>query len=200
VNDAGLGESSATMYIRSRRSPTVLQITTVLCIAFLLLLAPSGGTAQPRLHDVATIAVPLEAWIASRPHALPETLPSFETTSDRVEKFRAMLEALLAHDFQQAAGQAKSISYELVMIREEGSTFLIASDNSGTGRDPTVVLNLNARRDFIVGAPHVPFEQGTGEQAVIFLRDLAGRAAIISGAHRWEKQMWGQSGITSLKR
>lgn len=98
--------------------------------------------------------------------------------------FRAMLESLATRNWPQAATQAKSIAYLLVIIREGGSTFVVASDDSGTGRDPTVVLNLNARRDFIVGAPHVPFESGTGEQAVIFLRDLGGRAAIISGAHR----------------
>jgi hypothetical protein len=30
----------------------------------------------------------------------------------------------------------------------------------------------------------VPFEPGTGEQAIVFLNQLGGRAAIISGAHR----------------
>ena len=76
------------------------------------------------------------------------------------------------------------MNYLLVMIREGGRTFVVASDDSQTGRDPTVIMNLIPRRDFIVGAPHVPFEPGTGEQAAIFLGDLAGRAAIIAGAYR----------------
>jgi hypothetical protein len=72
----------------------------------------------------------------------------------------------------------------LAVIREGGSTFVIAPDDSHTGRDPTIIMNMNPRRDFVVGAPHMPFEPGTGDQAAIFLRDLGGRAAVISGAHR----------------
>jgi hypothetical protein len=90
----------------------------------------------------------------------------------------------VARNWAQAVVQARSIAYLLVTIREGGSAFIIASDDSHTGRDPTVIINLNPRRDFIVGAPHMPFEPGTGEQAAIFPRDLGGRAAIISGAHR----------------
>lgn len=153
------------------------------CPAFLFF-AASLAAAQPRLPDIPVVNMPLTAWVASRPHALPDTLPNFETPSSRTATFRAMLEALVAGNLPQAVTEAKSIAYLLVMIREGGSTFVVASDDSGTGRDPTVILNLNARRDFIVGAPHVPFEAGTGEQAVIFLRDLQGRAAIVSGAHR----------------
>jgi hypothetical protein len=162
---------------------TLLQ-TAALCLA-LLLFAASPAAAEPSGRpDIPVVSVPLAAWVASRPHALRDTLANFETPSDRTEKFRALLESLLARNWTQAVTQARSMDYLLVTIREGGNTFVIASDDSNTGRDPTVVLNLNPRRDFIVGAPHVLFEAGTGEQAAIFLRDLAGRAAIIAGAHR----------------
>jgi hypothetical protein len=58
------------------------------------------------------------------------------------------------------------------------------SDDSNTGRGPTLVVNTSAGKDVIVEAPHVPFEPGTGEQAVTLVRDLGGRAALVSGAHR----------------
>ena len=151
----------------------------------LLLLAASPAAAQPSgSRDIPVVRMPLAAWVASRPHAFPDTLASFETPPDRITKFRALLQSLLARNWAQAAAQARSMNYLLVMIRDGGRTFVAASDDSQTGRDPTVIMNLIPRRDFIVGAPHVPFEPGTGEQAAIFLGDLAGRAAIIAGAHR----------------
>lgn len=161
-----------------------LRATAFLCSA-LLLCAASPATAQPPPTPVITVVnMPLVAWVASRPHAAPNTLANFETSSDRAAGFRTLLELLVARSWPQAVDQAKSIGYLLVTVREAGSTFVVASDDSPTGRDPTVIINLNPRRDFIVGAPHMPFEPGTGEQAAIFLRDLGGRAAIISGAHR----------------
>lgn len=150
----------------------------------LLLLLTSLGRAEPAPPEIPLVNMPLAAWVASRSHALPDTLPNFETPAGRTETFRAMLASVAARNWPQAAAQAKLIAYLLVMIREGGSTFVIASDDSGTGRDPTIIINFNSRRDLIIGAPHVAFERGTGEQAIIFLRDLGGRAAIISGAHR----------------
>jgi hypothetical protein len=76
------------------------------------------------------------------------------------------------------------MSYLVVLIRESGNQYIIASDDSNTGRDPTIVLNMTPRREFLVEAPHVPFEPGSAEQAGILLKELGGRAAIISGAHR----------------
>ena len=119
-----------------------------------MLLGSSPGAAKTRPSgiqpSIQQVNVPLTAWIASRPHALPNTLPSFETPSGRAAAFHSMLEALVARHWAKAAAQAKSIAYQLVAIREGGSTFIAASDDSGTGRDPTVLLNLNARRDFVV--------------------------------------------------
>jgi hypothetical protein len=134
--------------------------------------------------DIPEINMPLVAWVAARPHASPDTLPNFETPSDRIGRFRALLDSLVARNFPQAVTQARSLGYALAMLRDGGSTFVIASEDGGAGRDPTVIMNMNPQRDFIVGAPHVPFEPGTAEEAGIFLRDLGGRAAIISGAHR----------------
>ena len=154
------------------------------CLA-LLLFAASPAAAQPsESPDIPVVGMPLAAWVASRPHTFPDTLANFETPPDRIAKFRALLESLLARNWAQAVAQARSMDYLLVTIREGGLTFVVASDDSQTGRDPTVIINLIPRRDVIVGAPHMPFEAGTGEQAAILLSDLAGRAAIIAGAHR----------------
>lgn len=144
---------------------------------------PAAGQPLPP-PDIPEINMPLVAWVAARPHASPDTLPNFETPSDRIGRFRALLDSLVARNFPQAVTQARSLGYALAMLRDGGSTFVIASEDGGAGRDPTVIMNMNPQRDFIVGAPHVPFEPGTAEEAAIFLRDLGGRAAIISGAHR----------------
>lgn len=45
----------------------------------------------------------------------------------------------------QAIVHAKSTAYQPVAIREGGSSFIAASDDSGTGRDPTIILNLGCR-------------------------------------------------------
>jgi hypothetical protein len=71
-----------------------------------------------------------------------------------------------------------------VTIHEAGTWLIVASDDSGSGRDPTIVINTSPTRDIILEAPHVPFDVGTGEEAVLLLRDLNGDAALISGAHR----------------
>ena len=126
----------------------------------LLLLAASPAAAQPSgSRDIPVVRMPLAAWVASRPHAFPDTLANFETPPDRITKFRALLQSLVARNWAQAAAQARSMDYLLVMNREGGRTFVAASDNSQTGRDPTVIMNLIPRRDFIVGAPHVPFDR-----------------------------------------
>ena len=76
---------------------------------------------------------------------------------------------------------------------------MIASDDSKTGRGPILVINTSPRSDAIFEAPHVPFEPGTGEQALTLLRDLGGRAVLIAGAHRCASKTFAQcSGRTSV--
>jgi hypothetical protein len=145
----------------------------------------SGAGAQGQISpSIPVIDMPLIEWVASRPHARPETLASFETDAARMAQFGTMLEALIDRDWTQATASAKSLSYALGRIREAGDTFVVAADDSGTGRDPTIIIHGRPRRDFLVEAPHVPFERGTAEQAAALLLTLKGRAAIISGAHR----------------
>jgi hypothetical protein len=167
-------------HLRSRSSRAVILLAVFGAVSSL-----SAASAQsPSPMPIQIERVPLVEWAASRPHARPETLPNFETNAGRAAQFKIMLRALVDHAWPQAAEAAKSLSYMLVQIQEAGQTFVAASDDSNTGRDPTVIINMAPRRDFVVQAPHVPFEAGTAEQAAILLRDLGGRAAIISGAHR----------------
>src|SRR5262249_25151425 len=79
---------------------------------------------------------------------------------------------------------AQILPYDIAEVRESNETFVVASDDGQSGRGPTLIINAGPRKDVILEAPHMPFEPGTGEQAVTLLRDLGGRAAIISGAHR----------------
>lgn len=133
---------------------------------------------------IEVIDVPLAAWIASRDHALPGTLQNFSVESARQAAFRDLTRALAAADWARASQLAMPLRYQLVAILEAGKWFVVASDDSRTGRDPTLIVNVAPRRDLILQAPHVPFERGTAEQAAVLLRDLEGRAAIVSGAHR----------------
>jgi hypothetical protein len=143
--------------------------------AFAQSLAPDG---------VEIVQLPLVAWVGSRDHALPNTLPDFAETDMRLATFRALTNALSAHDWTKAREIAPTVSYQIVALQEANTWFVVASDDSRTGRGPTLVVNAAPRRDVLFEAPHVPFELGTGEQAVILLRDLGGRAALVSGAHR----------------
>jgi hypothetical protein len=139
-------------------------------------------TSAPTGIEVAE--VPLVAWVAARQHALPDTLAGFSETDDLLASFRAFADAMAIRDWVNVRRLAQPISYEIVAISEGDAWFVVASDDSNTGRGPTLVVNANARKDVIIEAPHVPSEAGTGEQAVTLVRDLGGRAALVSGAHR----------------
>jgi hypothetical protein len=156
--------------------------------AICAVLAPAGAVptrAQPAAPPGLEVAdVPLVAWVAARPHALPDTLVTFAVTHARLRSFRRLVSALADQDWTRARGHAEVLDYQLVAIREGAAWFVVASDGSMSGRDPTIVVNVSAAKDVILTAPHVPFETGTGEQAVTLLRELGGRAAIVSGAHR----------------
>lgn len=155
-----------------------------------VVVAALGATVGPAASEEAApdgieIAdVPLIAWVTSRAHALADSLVNFTTADGRTEQFREFIEKLATLDRTRAAELAKDLHYQLVEIDEDGKKYLVASDDSGSGRDPTIVINTAPARDIILEAPHVPFEFGTAEQAVILLRDLDGVAALVSGAHR----------------
>ncbi len=161
---------------------------TTLTLTLLLALGIFGSafaqTQQAGPPAIEVVDVPLIAWVGSRAHATPETLSNFTSDATRLTEFRALVEALAKGEWGAASQRAKGVSYQLAAIHEADTWFVIASDDSATGRDPIIVVNTAPKRDLILGAPHVPFEPGTGEQALILLRDLAVRAAIISGAHR----------------
>ena len=142
----------------------------------------SAQTSAPAGIDV--VEVPLVAWVAARQHTPANTLAGFSETDERLATFRALADSLAIRDWEKALRLAQAVSYEVAAIREGNTWFVVASDDSKTGRGPTLVVNTRAGKDLIVEAPHVPFEAGTGEQAVTLLRDLGGRAAVISGAHR----------------
>jgi hypothetical protein len=146
--------------------------------AICAVLAPAGAVptrAQPAAPPgVEVVDVPLVAWVAARPHALPDTLMTFAVGNTRLRRFRQLVSALADQDWNRARERADVLDYQLVAIREGGAWFVVASDGSMTGRDPTIVINVSAAKDVIVTAPHVPFETGTGEQAVTLLRELGG--------------------------
>lgn len=147
-------------------------------------LTGSPALAQTDISPIRAVDVPLTAWVGSRAHALPDTLASFDTDETRRKQFRELLAALADRKWPEADRIARGMKYYLVGIRDRDSLFIVASDNTSSGRDPIIVLNNDAQRDVIIEAPHVPFEIGTGEQAVVFLTRLKGRAALIAGAHR----------------
>jgi hypothetical protein len=133
---------------------------------------------------ISVVEVPLVAWTTSRDHALPNTLADFAETEGRLGQFRAFAEALSAADWTKAHELAATVGYQVVAINDAGAWYVVASDGSKAGRGPTLVVGTRAHREVLLEAPHVRFEPGTGEQAVTLLRDLHGRAAIVSGAHR----------------
>jgi hypothetical protein len=147
--------------------------------------APNQATSEDvSPATIETVDVPLIAWVSSRAHALPDSLTDFVTADERTKTFREFVEGLAALDRQKAAALAKELKYQLVQIDEGGKTYLVASDDSGSGRDPIIVINTAPSRDVIFEAPHVPFEVGTAEEAIILLSALDGIAALIPGAHR----------------
>jgi hypothetical protein len=156
----------------------------LLAAALVMSTAESAMPQAAAPAGIETVQVPLAAWLASRKHALPDTLPDFSVDDARLLTFREFVDALAAADWSKARQLAGSLAYQLVAIHEHDDWFVVASDDSLKGRDPTLVINLAPRRELLVEAPHVPFEVGTAEEAAILLQKLGGRAAILAGAHR----------------
>jgi hypothetical protein len=160
------------------------KVSAAFAVVVVAALGTAVGPSSSEETEIEIVDVPLIAWVTSRAHALPDSLVNFTTPDERTKQFRDFVEELATLDRKRAAGLAKDLAYQLVEIDEDGKKYLVASDDSGSGRDPTIVINTTPARDVILEAPHVPFEDGTAEQAVILLRDLDGVAAIVSGAHR----------------
>ena len=79
----------------------LVEFTVALCLAVPL-------HAQP-VSEVPEDAVPLVAWVNSRSHATPDTLPNFSTSTIRLDQFRALLTTLQGRDWKRALMQAESI-------------------------------------------------------------------------------------------
>lgn len=156
----------------------------VVVVAALGAAVGAAASEETAPEGIEIMDVPLIAWVTSRAHAPRDSLVNFTTPDERTRQFREFVEKLATLDQARAAELAKDLDYQLVEIDEDGTKYLVASDDSGSGRDPTIIINTAPARDIILEAPHVPFEFGTAEQAVILLRDLDGVAALVSGAHR----------------
>lgn len=162
--------------------------------ALLLFLLAGLSEAQGQ-QLLPVVRQPLIAWITAQKHAPADSLKNFETARSRRELFQALVAAMAGQDWAKARLLAQQLGYRLGMFHEANSA--VASDDSGI--DPIVIVNLNAARDVIVQAPHVPYERGTAEQAIVLLRDLRARAAIISGAHRCASRSFTMcNGMTSV--
>src|SRR5262245_15145420 len=112
----------------------------VIC-AVLALVSATPAQAQSRPPPGIDVAdVPLVAWVAARLHALPDTLTSFVVDGARQRNFRRLVSALAEQDWDKARARADALAYQLVAIQEGGAWFVIASDASMTGRDPTIVI------------------------------------------------------------
>jgi hypothetical protein len=130
------------------------------------------------------VKIPLTAWVASLSHALANSTEAFATPEPRKRSFTRMVEALAASRWEDAAAAANEASYEIVQLPSAKGWFVVAIDDAKEGREPIIVIRTDATRDLVAEAPHVPFEPGTGEQAIATVEILGARAAIISGAHR----------------
>jgi hypothetical protein len=148
---------------------------------------PWPASAQPNPKDVSPIEiveVPLLGWLASRQHALPGTLHDFKVETAQLVQFQTLMRKLTAFEWAEARKLADGLKYQLVAIRADDGWIVVASDDSNTGRGPTFAVHTRPALDLVLQAPHVPFEQGTAEQAGYLLSTLKARAALISGAHR----------------
>jgi hypothetical protein len=163
--------------------------------ALFVLFASLTALAQP----LPVIREPLAAWVQAQKHAPAGSLSDFETDQPRRELFQALIGAMAGQEWAVAGRLAERLRYRLAVFHEAGSSFVVASDDSGRAIDPIVIVNLRARRDVILQAPHVPYEKGTAEQAIVLLKNLGARAAIISGAHRCASRSFTMcNGVTAV--
>ena len=116
------------------------------------------------------------------------------TPPQRAAQFGRFAAAVASGNWNESRSIASVLNYSLAMIQDN---FVGAYDPGG--RDAALVINLAPRRDVIFEAPHVPFEAGTAEEAVLLLQAVGGHAAIIAGAHRCASHAYaGCSGTTDV--
>jgi hypothetical protein len=111
--------------------------------------------------------------------------------------FGRLVTALATRNWEDARKLSSELRYKVATIQDSSGTYLGIYDPAG--KDAAVVLNLAPRRDVVFEAPHVPFEVGTAEEAVLLLQAVGARAALISGAHRCASLAFaGCSGTTEV--
>lgn len=122
-------------------------------------------------------------WIDRLPHAPEAGVDNLIPSLARAAAFQSALEALLRDDPGLAATAAETAGYQVVIFNFGDIRFLALADSRHPGIGPTVIVNPNARRELIAGAPHPVFEEGVDIEAGLFVTRLEARAAIIAGAH-----------------
>lgn len=157
----------------------------------------SAQSAMSPPDDIPRVSVPLVVWVASLPHLQSDSIPNFATSAERAALFGRFATVLASGDWGESRSLASTLGYALAAIQDNTASFVVAYDPGG--RDATLVVNPLPFRDVVFEAPHVPFEIGTAEEAVLLLQSVGGRAAILSGAHRCASHSFtGCSGRTEV--
>jgi hypothetical protein len=162
-----------------------LPTTVVAClVAFGIgpLAPPAWADAVPP-PELARVAVPLPAWLASRPHSGPDSIEDLTHEPTQEQSLRDALRATIARDWPAARHAAAQGGYELLAL-VDGARWYAVLQMAEEGLGPTVVVAPFAWRDLIAEAPHAGFERGTAEQVALLVTELGARAGLISGAHR----------------
>ena len=122
-------------------------------------------------------------WIDRLPHALEIGADRLIPSIEKAAAFQTALEALISDDLSLAAAAAELAGYRVAAFDFGELRFTALVDSQHPGIGPTIIINLQATRELIAGAPHAVFEEGVDVEAGLFLTRLGARAAIIAGAH-----------------
>jgi hypothetical protein len=155
--------------------------------AFVLLgcpLAPPAGADATPPPGLERVAVPLPAWLASRPHSGPGSIEDLTHEPAAEQGLRDALRAAIAGDWPTAREAAARGGHELLALVDGARWYAVLQPADVRGLGPTVVVAPDPWRDLVAEAPHAGFERGTAEEVALLVAELGARAGLVAGAHR----------------
>jgi hypothetical protein len=162
--------------------PTAVVIGLV-ALVLAPLAPPARADAAPPPPELARVAVPLPAWLASRPHRGPDSIDDLAHEPTQERSLHSALRATIAQDWSTARHAATQGGFELLAL-VDGARWYAVLQPAAEGLGPTVVAAPHLWRDPIAEAPHARFERGTAEEVALLVTELGARAGLIAGAHR----------------
>ena len=153
-------------------------LSAALCLS-LSIITPTAASSK-----IESVGIPIIPWISRQDRAGKDKLNDLAFGTERAIALRHLLKALISGDETTALTHGEQGGFKIFSFKRETDYVFGITDDIRPDEGPTIILNPQATKDLIAGAPHPSNENGTFQQAVLLVTGTGARAAIIAGAHR----------------